>query len=185
MDELYYELRSEFNTTFDPYRKAVLFVYLNRHGFRGLCRYNRQGLFNVPFGWYPSVQLPVEDMQKARERLVNCEIRAEDFRATLAEAGEGDTVYCDPPYLPISKSSCFTGYSSHGFTLEDHQDLVQCARAAVSRGATVAISNNITDATESLYPDAQVYRLSARRVIGNGKPGSGRKLEELCAVYRP
>jgi DNA adenine methylase len=33
---------------------AVLFLYLNRHGYNGLCRYNLRGEFNVPFGRYKS-----------------------------------------------------------------------------------------------------------------------------------
>ncbi|VEB04134.1 methyl-directed repair DNA adenine methylase [Klebsiella pneumoniae] len=33
----------------DPLRRAVLFLYLNRHGYNGLCRYNLRGEFNVPF----------------------------------------------------------------------------------------------------------------------------------------
>ncbi|WP_228736836.1 DNA adenine methylase, partial [Klebsiella variicola] len=30
----------------------VFFLYLNRHGYRGLCRYNKKGEFNVPYGNY-------------------------------------------------------------------------------------------------------------------------------------
>ena len=48
----FYKLRDEFNTTSDIKRKSALFVYLNRHCFNGLCRYNSKGKFNVPFGRY-------------------------------------------------------------------------------------------------------------------------------------
>ncbi|MBR7426414.1 Dam family site-specific DNA-(adenine-N6)-methyltransferase, partial [Klebsiella quasipneumoniae] len=48
--EVYYQLREEFNTCQDPFRRAVLFLYLNRYGYNGLCRYNLRGEFNVPFG---------------------------------------------------------------------------------------------------------------------------------------
>jgi hypothetical protein len=30
----------------------LYFFYLNRHGYRGLCRYNLSGHFNVPYGNY-------------------------------------------------------------------------------------------------------------------------------------
>lgn len=38
----------------DPSSKklAELFYYLNRTGYNGLCRFNNQGEFNVPFGKY-------------------------------------------------------------------------------------------------------------------------------------
>lgn len=37
-------LHEEFNTSSDPKRKSVLFVYLNRHCFNGLCRYSAKGM---------------------------------------------------------------------------------------------------------------------------------------------
>ncbi|EBC6662850.1 Dam family site-specific DNA-(adenine-N6)-methyltransferase [Salmonella enterica] len=44
--------RLAFNTMPPGPEKSALFIYLNRHGFNGLCRYNQKGLFNVPFGRY-------------------------------------------------------------------------------------------------------------------------------------
>jgi hypothetical protein len=46
--EKYYELRDEFNNGAKGIRRAALFIYLNRHCFNGLCRYNSKGKFNVP-----------------------------------------------------------------------------------------------------------------------------------------
>ncbi len=46
--ELFYQLRQEFNASTDAYRRALLFLYLNRHCYNGLCRYNLSGEFNVP-----------------------------------------------------------------------------------------------------------------------------------------
>ena len=51
----YYEFRHLFNTTDDRRLKSALLVYLNRHGFNGLIRYNLQHEFNVPFGEYKSL----------------------------------------------------------------------------------------------------------------------------------
>lgn len=56
--EIYYQLRTEFNQCREPLRRAVLFLYLNRHGYNGLCRYNLKGEFNVPFGRYKKAVLP-------------------------------------------------------------------------------------------------------------------------------
>lgn len=46
--EQYYHLRAEFNQTTDTYYRSLLFLYLNRHGYNGLCRYNKSGGYNVP-----------------------------------------------------------------------------------------------------------------------------------------
>ena len=50
----YYNIRHEFNHSSEitDFMKAVYFLYLNRHGYRGLCRYNLSGHFNVPYGNY-------------------------------------------------------------------------------------------------------------------------------------
>jgi len=47
-EEEYYRFRSEFNRTGNKKQKAALFLYLNRHGYNGLCRYNASGEFNTP-----------------------------------------------------------------------------------------------------------------------------------------
>lgn len=52
--EDYYGIRKEFNC--DRYWpaewRAAMFLYLNRHCYRGLCRYNLGGHFNTPYGNY-------------------------------------------------------------------------------------------------------------------------------------
>lgn len=56
----FYILRDEFNACQDISKKSALFVYLNRHCFNGLCRYNSSGKFNVPFGRYAKPASPVK-----------------------------------------------------------------------------------------------------------------------------
>ena len=61
-EAMYYSLREEFNATQDEYYRAILFVYLNRHGYNGLCRYSLAGKFNVPFGRYKKPYFPEHEM---------------------------------------------------------------------------------------------------------------------------
>ncbi len=44
----FYYFRNQFNTSLEPSERASMFVYLNRHCFNGLTRYNKSGEFNVP-----------------------------------------------------------------------------------------------------------------------------------------
>lgn len=60
--EVYYQFREEFNKSQDPLRRAVLFLYLNRYGYNGLCRYNLRGEFNVPFGRYKKPYFPEAEL---------------------------------------------------------------------------------------------------------------------------
>jgi DNA adenine methylase len=38
-----------------------------------------------------------------------------DFEEVLKGAREGDFVYLDPPYYPVSDTASFTGYDKGGF----------------------------------------------------------------------
>ena len=183
--EAYYARRDEFNDTSDARRKAALFVYLNRHGYNGLCRYNGRGKLNVPFGRYVRPRLQREAMHAFHDFLQRCEVRHADFRAVLAEAGRGDFVYCDPPYVPASATANFTSYAQRGFGAADQIDLAECARAAVTRGAWVVISNHDGPETRELYRDADARHelLVPRRIscVGNQRTAA----RELLVVYRP
>lgn len=181
----YYQLRDEFNTADTRRRKACLFVYLNRHGYNGLCRYNASGGFNVPFGRYVRPRLQREAMLAFHAALQNCTLRCADFRDVLAEAGEGDLVYCDPPYVPASATANFTDYAKGGFGLPDQIDLANCCREAARRGAHVIVSNHDTAETRELYREAdECHSLSVRRRIScdAAKRGNAR---ELLVVFRP
>ena len=183
--ESFLRLREEFNTTTDLTRRVELFIYLNRHCFNGLVRYSKAGRFNTPFGRIEYPHLPEKEIREFSHRLRCATFYVSDFRATMARAGAGDFVYCDPPYLPLSASSNFTAYSAGGFSEDAHEELVNSARDAVERGATVVISNHDTLASRRIYCDADEIRsLSVLRTVschGDGR----RKVPELMAIYRP
>ena len=183
--EAFYALRMEFNASRNRGRKAVLFVYLNRHGYNGLCRYNGSGGFNVPFGRYTAPRLPREAMRVFHVLLQRCELQHADFRTVLTQAGAGDFVYCDPPYVPISATAHFTAYAKAGFSPQDQSDLAATCRAAAGRGATVVLSNHDTPETRALYADADELRelLVARRISCDGDNRT--KAREILVVYRP
>jgi len=74
--EAYYEYRVQFNQSSDVYERAILFLYMNRHGYNGLCRYNLKGIFNVPFGKYKRPYFPEKEMhffaEKAQQATFTC-----------------------------------------------------------------------------------------------------------------
>ena len=183
--DAFYALRAEFNRSTEARRKAALFVFLNRHGYNGLCRYNSRGELNVPFGRYANPRFPRERMQVFGTFLQDCELRHADFRDVIAESGSDDFVYCDPPYIPASETANFTAYAPNGFTARDHHDLAACCQAAAERGACVVISNHDTPLTRDLYRDAdECIELSvARRISCHSDTRSPAR--ELLVVFRP
>ena len=168
--ERYYALRDEFNACRDPLRRSVLFIYLNRHGYNGLCRYNAKGGFNVPFGRYKRPYFPADEMRAFHRKAKHAVFRHQDFTTTLAKAKVGDVIYCDPPYVPLSDSANFTAYSAGGFSMEQQHQLVALARSATERHVPVLISNHDTRFIAKIYRGAKVSRFQVQRSIScNGK----------------
>jgi DNA adenine methylase len=180
--EAYYALRDEFNTSTDSYRKSCLFVFLNRHCFNGLMRYNASGLFNTPIGKYTSVHFPEKQMIFFANKFRNAEFMVSDFRTTFEKVVAGDFVYCDPPYVPIGKTT-FTAYSKGGFSAEDQTQLSACCRKAADNGAVVVVSNHDTPESRDLYANADcIYGLNVKRTIG-GKGSVRGDVGEVLVVY--
>jgi len=181
--DAYYELRDRFNATVDPLERAALFVYLNRHGYNGLCRYNSSGGFNVPFGRYAKPYFPEEEMLSFWRKSALCRFQVADFLRTMDSAEPGDVVYCDPPYVPLSSTANFTSYSADSFNLESQRALAEKATELAHRGIPVIISNHDTPFTRSIYEDADElsYFEVQRHISCDGSNRS--KAAELLAVF--
>jgi DNA adenine methylase len=191
----YYNLRERFNEiNIDPseaveIERCALFVYLNRHCYNGLCRYNSSGGFNVPFGRYSAPYFPLAEMQafhqKSNERDV--EFIAASFRDTMTEALPGDVIYCDPPFLPPQNAQThFSDYTSAGFDLDDHRLLAVQALLASDIGATVLIQNHSAPVTNLLYRNNGArlgFRKAARTI--NSNAANRKPTVEVSAWWRP
>lgn len=177
----YNKIREAFNSS--DYNRHEQFIYLNRHGFNGLCRYNKNGKFNVAFGQYKHVYFPDKELTFYNEKLkqVN-EFKWGNFQGCFNGTGVGDVVYCDPPYVPLNKTG-FTNYFGNQFVMSDQKALVDCAISARNRGAVVLISNHDLEATRELYKDAtKIVSFPVRRSISVKKETRGEVLE-LVAIY--
>ena len=170
-EEQYYKLREKFNNSKDVYKRAILFVYLNRHGYNGLCRDNLKGGYNVPFGRYKSPYFPEKEMLTFHEKAVNAEFVLSSFEQIIQSAKKGDVIYCDPPYVPLSPSANFTSYSSGGFNIEKQQQLADLANEISVKGIPMLISNHNTSFTRKAYDKAnKITKFHVQRFIScNGK----------------
>ncbi len=143
--ELYYVHRKRFNelvrnSQANTPEAAALFYYLNRTCFNGLCRFNRSGEFNVPFGRYKNVNY-VRDFTAYQQAFAAWEFKCEDFES-LSLAGD-DFVYADPPF-----DVEFTQYSQEAFGWEEQ---VRTAEWLARHTGPVALSNQATDRIVELY----------------------------------
>lgn len=178
----YYQNRDAFNTTNDIKLKAALFIYLNRHGFNGLCRYNSKGKFNVPFGKLRHPELPIHRMLEFKDKSINAEFISQDFHHTFKQLKKGDVVYCDPPYVPLSETSNFTAYDKLLFGRQQQLELMSAAKDAAKKGIPVIISNHDLPFTRELYKDAHIESFEVQRMISSNAQNRSR-VKELVAVF--
>ena len=181
-EEAFYKLRAEFNATTDIERRAALFIYLNRHCFNGLCRYNSKGGFNVPFGRYSGPKFPTKEILDFAEKSKAATFQLSSFEVTMASAELGDVVYCDPPYVPLSATSNFTDYTQDGFGQEAQKRLATAAMDLRNKGIPVVISNHDTEFTREAYSSASIDFFQVQRFISRDASNRG-KAAELLAVF--
>lgn len=176
--EQYYERRELFNSMqWSDTGKAdaallyaALFLYLNRHSFNGIYRVNLKGEHNVPFGKYVAPYFPADEMrlfaEKAKE--TKAVFIHSDFRHSILDAMQSSpdaVIYCDPPYIPTSKTASFTAYGKP-FTLDDHRSLVRHLLHVNQRhGIRAVISNSDTPETREIYSAFNLHAFSVRRSV--------------------
>jgi DNA adenine methylase len=141
----FYECRTRFNALLgngraDTAEAAVLFYYLNRTGYNGLCRFNRGGEFNVPFGRYDRINY-CRDFSAYRAAFAGWQFSSGSFDQLRLETT--DFVYADPPY-----DVEFTEYSAGGFGWEMQE---QTAQWLASHPGPVVLSNQATPRICALY----------------------------------
>ncbi|HHS0994130.1 TPA: Dam family site-specific DNA-(adenine-N6)-methyltransferase [Salmonella enterica subsp. enterica] len=168
--ENYTVIREAFNAQkLNATERAAAFLYLNRHCFNGLMRYNLDGFFNVGWGKYKAPYFPEEEIRAFRQKSHACVFMTAGFERTLRLAGDGDVVYCDPPYEPMPGTAGFTNYAAGGFSWDSHVALAESCVAAHQRGAKVFISNSTAPRVIELYErhGFTLHRVNARRSISS------------------
>ena len=179
-EDSYYKFRTRFNNTSNDLEKAVLFVYLNRNSFNGLCRYNQSGKFNTPFGSYKKVYFPEKELSWFYKNCQNYKFKVSNFQDLLLKTNKKDVIYADPPYVPLSDTSYFTAYSPTVFGIKEQEQLVCIAKKSKSR---FIISNSDTEFTRQLYKDAdKIIEVEVNRSI-SAKATSRAKAKELIVIY--
>ncbi len=141
----YYSHREEFNRLLsagqgESAEAAVLFYYLNRTGYNGLCRFNRAGEFNVPFGRYKSINYRTEFVEYI-DAFKDWEFMTRHFSRIPLDSA--DFVYADPPY-----DVEFRQYSKDGFSWEEQ---VETAEWFATHPGPVVLSNQATKRIIRLY----------------------------------
>lgn len=173
---------------------AAMLIYLNRTGYNGLFRVNASGEYNVPPGRYDRPRiLDRAGLARAATLLSAANVRLEHatFDHVLEQAREGDFVYFDPPYAPMSPTANFRSYTGRLFQDRDQHALQRIVIVLAQRGVNVLLSNSTAPLVTGLYEGNQeagavgigTWRFPARRSVNSDARGRG-AVEELVVSNR-
>ncbi|MDV0444443.1 Dam family site-specific DNA-(adenine-N6)-methyltransferase [Methanorbis rubei] len=177
--EAYLSCRNRFNEirgTDACLERAVLFLYLNHHGYNGLWRVNRKGEYNIPFGQYvrPPRFCNANAIFSMSDALTSAVLMEGDFGQVMPKIQKGDFVYLDPPYHPLSSTAYFTSYTTGPFLFEEQERLFGMFREADRAGASVMLSNSVAPEILEMYGEYFIERVPVLRLINvNGARRAG------------
>lgn len=161
---------------------AAWFIYLNKTGYNGLYRVNKKNGFNVPFGAFKNPAICDEsNLRACSAALRGAQIECADFALAAERAVEGDFVYFDPPYVPLSATSRFTSYTADGFGPEDQERLRNVALKLKEEGVHVLLSNSGAGFVRSLYDGFKIEEVMAARQVNCRAKGRGKIVELLIS----
>lgn len=166
--------------------RAARIIYLNKTCYNGLFRVNSQGQFNVPFGRYADPNIVDAGVLRAVSGYLNnvdIVIRNMDFADAVNDAKQGDFIYFDPPYDPVSDTASFTGYDVNGFGKDKQGRLKEAFDELNERGCKVLLSNAYTPFITDLYQHYRRIKVEASRAINSNGQKRGKVDEILVMNY--
>lgn len=192
-EEYYYKTRSIDRTEeyegLSDIEKAARILYLNKTCYNGLFRVNQAGQFNAPFGKYKNPAIVNDITIKAVSKYfnsANINFLTGDYKQALKGLRKGAFVYFDPPYMPISSSSSFTGYTESGFGYNKQVELRDECIKLHSKGIKFLQSNSYSKEILELYSDSKIFKIEivkAKRNINSKADKRGEISEVLIYNY--
>ena len=189
-EEYYYKIRALDRSieyvSLTKLQRAARIIYLNKTCYNGLFRVNSAGEFNSPYGRYKNPNIVNEPTIRAISKYFqNNEIEFfnKDYSVILENVKKNSFIYFDPPYMPISSSASFTGYTKSGFSYEQQKELRDICNVLRDRGIKFIESNSDCLEIRDLYKDYKIKTVLAKRYINSDSEKRGEISEVLiCNV---
>jgi DNA adenine methylase len=152
--------------------KVSRLIFLNKTCFNGLYRVNSKGKFNVPLGKYVNPNIVNKENLVSVSGILQSKdisIKCQDFEDALKNASNGDFVYLDPPYHPVSETANFTSYTDGDFDYDDQRRLCAKFKALDKKGAKVLLSNSKSSEIIDLFKEFSdgIIEINANRFINS------------------
>lgn len=178
-EQTYYRVRDAAQE-FTSVQLAARELYLNRLCFNGLYRKNLKGNFNVPWGHFKKHRpLDEGNLLRVSHALENTTLLDVAFSDVINMAGDGASLYCDPPY-----HGGFTQYTGT-FDWNDQNRLHDDLCLAHERGVKVVASNSWEPEIVELYRSTgkfKVRQISVSRSISCRGDGRQPAMEMLAVT---
>lgn len=140
----------------------------------------------MPFGRYKNPNYcDINNIEACSDLLKNTEISNADFDIIKDKIEKRDFVYFDPPYVPLTSTSSFTGYTNKSFN-EYTQYRLRCLCDHIhDKGAYFMLSNSCTDFVYDLYnvDGYTIHEVEASRNINSKGDCRGKVKEVIVTNY--
>lgn len=157
---------------------AALFLFLNKTGYNGLYRVNKDGKYNVPFAKRENVKLYDEENINAMHHFFKrCVITCLDYKEILYNVKKGDMVYCDPPYYDT-----FNSYSKTKFPESEQLNLFSTC-SSLKQYSTVFVSNSDCSFINNLYSSCVINKIPVKRVVNSNAKDRSIIIYELFITF--
>ena len=188
-EEYYYKTReldrTEEYKELSPIQKASRIIYLNKTCYNGLYRVNSSGHFNSPYGKYKNPSIVNAPIIRAISKYFNdneITLLQGDYKEALKKAKKGSFVYLDPPYMPISSSANFTGYTENGFGYKQQEELKKECDKLREKEIRFVLSNSDCSEIRELYKEYKIQTVQAKRAINSNSAKRGEINEVLIYI---
>lgn len=163
----YYRIRAEI-TIDNTVENAARFIYLNQTSFNGLYRVNREGQYNVPYGFRETWVYRMDRIRSASTKLQNTRIEVGDFEINKYRIKPCDLVFLDPPYTVSHNNNGFIQYNQNLFSLEDQHRLKRFVEYIKRRGAYYILTNAAHETIREIFltQDDRIVEIQRNSLIG-------------------
>lgn len=124
-----------------PIERAARFIYLNQTSYNGLYRVNRQGRYNVPYGFRENWNYNSDRLRIVSKKLQKVKLSCEDFAKRKYSIKQYDLAFLDPPYTVSHNNNGFIQYNQNLFSLEDQYRLSNYIDFIKRKGAYYVLTN--------------------------------------------
>lgn len=172
----YLQKRDDFNNTNNNIEVAALMIFLNKTGFNGMYRENKNGHFNIPFNKKTKVAVDTNNLKEVSKKLQGMSITCQDFNQVPITNG---FYYFDPPYY---KSDVTYGYGQT-FTSEQHFQLKAFCDRVDASGGRFMLSSSDSKYIRGLFNGYKLEVVNAKRLLSVNLEKRGTEAELLIMNF--